>query len=342
VAGSRDRIERARREALRFARDARRLARWHRRALGERRKELEAAATAVEQAAAEGEPERLSGALQALNGLWDEHLAPRQRPLWRQLLEAAVLAAILALLVRGLVVDTCRVRSGSMEPTLLPGDVLLVHRTAYGLRLPFLHRHLLDLGAPRRGDVIVFEGPHDPGNAYVKRVVGVPGDVIELREQVLLVNGVPQPRTAAGEYAVAEEGRAGGGDTASICRRYHEALAKGVLTVPEEGDEVSGQVRWESAAAEGVATYDVLQCRRVRLASREGPFEVVAPGSVFVLGDNRDLSADSRGLGGWQVPLGEVRGRVTRVLWSWGEGGWSPHGAVGLRLDRLFKGVASR
>jgi len=341
VAPPGERIDRARREALRFARQARGLARRHRKALGEARAEIEAGATAVEEAAAAGEPERLSGALQALGRLWDQHLAPRRRPLWRQLLESMACAALLALLLRGLVLDTCRVRSGSMEPTLFPGDVLFVERVAYGLRLPFSHRMLWQAGAPRRGDLIVFEGPRDPDNAYVKRVVGVPGDVIELREQVLVVNGVPQPRTAAGDYAVAG-GEEGGGDAASICRRYHEALAKGVLMPPEGDDGAEDQSRWEAAAAEGVASYDVLQCRRVRLAAREGPFDVVAPGRVFVLGDNRDLSADSRGLGGWQVPLGNIRGKVTRLFYSWGEGGWAPHGTDGLRLERLFKDVASR
>jgi len=341
VAAPGERIDRARREALRFARDARGLARRHRKTLGEARAEIDAGATAVEEAAAAGDPEKLSGALQALGRLWDQHLAPRRRPLWRQLLESMALAAVLALLTRGLVLDTVRVRSGSMEPTLLPGDVLFVQRTAYGLRIPFTHRVLPLAGTPRRGDLIVFEGPRDPANDYVKRVVGVPGDVIELREQVLVVNGVPQPRTAAGDYAVAGD-ELGGGEGASICRRYHEALAKGVLAPPEGDDGAEGQSRWEAGAAEGVAAYDVLQCRRASLAAREGPFDAVEPGHVFVLGDNRDQSADSRGLGGWQVPLGNVRGKVTRVFYSWGEGGWAPHGTDGLRLERLFKDVASR
>jgi len=150
---------------------------------------------------------------------------------------------------------------------------------------------------------------------------------------------VAQPRTAIGDYAVAVDGEGEGPRGASICRRFREALARGTFGTGS-GDE--GAARWDAAASEGVASYEVLQCKRPRAGAREGPFEVVAPEHVFVLGDNRDLSPDSRGMGGWQVPYGHIRGKVSRILVSWGEGGWSPHGAVGPRFDRLFKDVASR
>jgi signal peptidase I len=338
VTASAVRLDRAGRDATRFARDARRLARRHARSLGSARKEIEAAAAEVEAAAAAGEPDRLSAALQELSRLWDGALAPRLKPLWLEVLQLVAVAVVLAAGTRAFLFDTTRVASISMEPALLPGDVLLVRRSAYAVRVPFTHLRLLDLGAPRRGDLVVFEDPRDPGASYVKRVVGIPGDVIELREQVLHVNGVAQPRTAVGEYAVAEEGTAGGAG-ASICRRFREALARGAFAPPGDGE---GPARWEAAAAAGVATYDVLQCRRAAPDTRQGPFEVVQPDHVFVLGDNRDHSADSRGLGGWQIPHGHLRGRVSVVLVSWGEGGWWPRGSAGLRLDRLFKVVASR
>jgi signal peptidase I len=335
VTSAAGRTARAGREAVRFARDARRAARRHAKRLGEIRGEIEAAVMEVEAAAASGESGELSAALRELSRLWDAHLAPLQKPLWRSALEIAVVAALLALGTRAFLADTSRVQSTSMEPTLLPGDVLLVRKSAYAVRVPFAHLRLLDTGSPRRGDVVVFEDPRDPSSTYVKRVVGVPGDRIELREQVLLVNGVPQPREAVGGYVLREE--AGRGEGPPICSRFREQIAKGSLT-PAGG---SGEARWIAAAEAGVATYDVLQCRRARPDAREGPFEV-KPDHVFVLGDNRDRSADSRSAGGWQIPYSHIRGQAALVLVSWGEGGWWPRGASGLRLDRLFKAVGSR
>jgi signal peptidase I len=332
------RLERARQDARRFARDARRLARRHGRALGEDRAAVETAADAVEAAAGADDADALSAALRRLDALWDAHLARRVKPLWREYGESVLVAVIFALLVRAFVVDAFRIPSGSMSPTLVAGDFIFVSKTAYSLRVPFTSVRLLDTGAPRRGDVIFFRSPVEPGSDYVKRVIGVPGDVVELREQVLYVNGVPQPRTAEGEYAYAERDERTGAAVPESCRKYREALAKGDLSPQADAGEDPAST-WRLAAAAGVASYDVLQCRRPRLASREGPFGIVKPGHVFVLGDNRDLSADSRRAGGWQVPVGHIRGRAAVVFFSWGEGGLGLRRGAGVRFERLFKPI---
>ncbi|HSN90519.1 MAG TPA: signal peptidase I [Anaeromyxobacteraceae bacterium] len=332
-------LDRPRREALRFARDAKRLATRHRRRLGKAREDIENAASEVESAVAAEDNELLSGALQRLDGLWDEHLAFSRKGLLREYAEAVAVAVAVALLLRGFVVDSFTIPTGSMVPTLVAGDHVFVSKLAYGLRIPFTRLHLLRFGAPRRGDVVVFASPRDRSGEYVKRVVGLPGDVIEIREQVLYVNGVPQPRTPAGDYAYEERSASGGTWSTDTCRLFRESLARGTVARPASELPADVEASWQAAAAAGVGTHAVIQCRRARLSAREGPFEVVKPGHVFVLGDNRDRSADSRGEGGWQVPLEAIRGRATLVWWSFGRGGRGPGSQGGVRLDRLFKPV---
>lgn len=329
-------------EAVRFAAATRRFLERRGRGLSERvRAEARAAADALEAAAAAGDPALLGEASARLDLLWRDHLAlaARKGPA-RELLESALLALAVALCARAFVVEAFKIPSSSMVPAVQVGDHILVSKLAYGLRLPFLNRFLVRWSEPRRGDVVVFANPREPGKDYIKRVIGLPGDVVELRDQVVYVNGVPQPRAPAGEVNYDEVSEDGTRWSTETCPAWQESLARARVDPPRSGVAQALDDAYAGAARGGALTHLVVQCRRGRLGEREGPFERVAPGHVFVLGDNRDRSADSRSGGGWQVPLANVKGRAQLVFWSWGRSGWAPRGGpAGLRVERLFKRI---
>jgi signal peptidase I len=163
---------------------------------------------------------------------------------------------ILAVLVlRSFIVEPFRIPSGSMMPTLLPGDFILVNKFAYGLRLPVLNTKIWDAGSPRRGDVVVFRYPEDPTVAYIKRIVGLPGDRLEYRNKQLYINGEPMPQ--------------------SVLPADNAVVMQGEELRLEEIDNVSHNILVK--AGKGMSwSY------------------VVPEGHYFALGDNRDNSRDSR------------------------------------------------
>lgn len=110
----------------------------------------------------------------------------------REYLETLVIAVVLALFIRTFVVQAFKIPSGSMIPTLLIGDHILVNKFIYGIRLPFTDVVAIPLTQPERGDVIVFRFPKDESKDFIKRVIGIPGDKIEVRDKVLYVNGIEQ------------------------------------------------------------------------------------------------------------------------------------------------------
>ncbi len=110
----------------------------------------------------------------------------------REYLDTLVIAIILALVIRTFVVQAFKIPSGSMIPTLLIGDHILVNKFIYGVKLPFTDIVVIPITVPERGDVIVFRFPKDESKDFIKRVVGVPGDKVEVRDKVLYVNGIEQ------------------------------------------------------------------------------------------------------------------------------------------------------
>lgn len=189
---------------------------------------------------------------------------------------------LVLLLLQSFVVQPFRIPSGSMLPTLLIGDFVLVNKFAYGLRDPVFHDKFLALGAPKRGDVVVFRWPVDPGVDFVKRIVGLPGDRITYRGKQLFVNGEVAPLTADGTFAMQDSQRV---------QRMNERLgdvAHGILVNPDRPAE---------------------------------DFElIVPPGEYFAMGDNRDNSDDSRYWG--TVPEANLVGKAFFIPLSWDSASW--------------------
>lgn len=213
------------------------------------------------------------------------------------------LALLVALAIRAFLFEPYSIPSGSMLPTLQIGDYVVVTKFAYGIRVPFTNTMLWQWGVPARGDVIVFERPTVQPETLIKRVVGLPGDTVEIVDGIVHVNGVPQPRNLVEtDYAF--------DDYIELTGSWVSARAD--LFVESFPD------------AEGGNAHLVLHAHRAR-RSREGPYRV-PEGHVLVFGDNRDNSTDSRAFG--VVPLGNIRGRADLIGFSWGKSG--------PRLDRVF------
>jgi signal peptidase I len=201
---------------------------------------------------------------------------------WREY-RGLLLFVLLMCSFRSAWADWVYVPTGSMNPTILEGDRLLIDKHAYGLRVPFSLIHLTRGDNPDRGDIIVFDSPRD-GTSLVKRVIALPGDSVALNGERLIINGV------AASYSA--------GDAAELQRLLRATRAHGPAVVRE-----SGVLRG----------HDILLLPDRRHESVLGPV-TVPPGMYFVLGDNRDNSADSRYIG--FVPRRSIVGRATRVVLS--------------------------
>ncbi len=199
-----------------------------------------------------------------------------------------LILAILA--IRSSVISPYHVPTPSMEPTIKVGDRLLALKLAYNLKVPFTDWVLAEWSKPKRGDIIVFKFPKDPDIDYVKRVVALAGDRIEVKEDDVYINGEKQPRQAFPDRSILDDIS----DNRNAKELYRENL--------------SGVDHWvmQNTPAE----------RRFSTSNwpAEGEVYVVPEDSVFAMGDNRDNSLDSRV---WrEVPMSYVRGKALFVLWS--------------------------
>jgi signal peptidase I len=184
--------------------------------------------------------------------------------------------------IRSSFADWNDVPSGSMKPTILEGDRVYVNKLAYDLKIPFTTQHLLQWGDPRRGDIVVFFSPYD-GKRLVKRVIGLPGDTIELQHDRLILNGKPLG---------------------------YEPLGEASLTELSSNDRTSHLFATEQLPGHphAVAAWPAVPARR-----DFGPVNVPA-GQYFMMGDNRDDSFDSRYYG--PVERRRIVGRATMAVLS--------------------------
>jgi signal peptidase I len=195
---------------------------------------------------------------------------------WTKAISTAIL---LFLVIRTFAVEAFKIPTGSMEGTLLVGDFLLVNKAVYGAEIPLTHQRLPAFSLPRRGDVIVFLPPHDPHKNYVKRIVGSPGDTLEMRDKVLYRNHVEMTEPYA---------------------RHTDPLS----------DPSDPQMDWQLAyLVNRRLTWKTYHPTR----DNWGPL-VVPAGKFFALGDNRDRSEDSRYWG--FLDARAIRGRPMFVYYS--------------------------
>lgn len=174
--------------------------------------------------------------------------------------EAIIIAILIAVVVRTFVVQAFKIPSRSMVPTLLVGDHILVNKFIYGVKVPFLRKTIIPITHPQRGDIVVFIYPNDRSKDYIKRVIGVSGDKIEIKNKIIFING----------------------------KQYSDAY--------------------------GIYSDNVIYPGSMQPRDNFGPV-TVPPESLFVMGDNRDESADSRFWG--FVDLKDVEGKAFIIYWSW-------------------------
>ena len=208
--------------------------------------------------------------------------------------------------LRSFLVEPFKIPSGSMMPTLLIGDFILVNKYTYGIRLPVINTKVVELNSPERGDVMVFRYPGDPSLDYIKRVIGVPGDVVEYRNKKLSINGQAVPLNNTGTYSYVGNGL--NYITAMVYNEQLNGVGHTMMTEPGKPAVYPPQV--VDFPYRENCSYN---------AEGEGFVCKVPQGQYFMMGDNRDASNDSRYWG--FVPDANIVGKAFFIWMNFDEFG---------------------
>ena len=218
-----------------------------------------------------------------------------RRPLWVEYSGSffPVIAAVFFL--RSFLYEPFKIPSSSMSPTLLVGDMILVNKFTYGIRLPIINKKIVDINQPQRGDVMVFKYPKDTSLDYIKRIIGVPGDRIVYRNKRLTVNGQQAQYQPLPDYL--------DGERLSYSKQFDEQLFN-----------VKHRILNDTGAPDYVPNPDQFKGRELCSYNAEGFACTVPDGHYFMMGDNRDNSLDSRFWG--FVPDNYIVGKASFIWFN--------------------------
>jgi signal peptidase I len=248
----------------------------------------------------------LAAVITGLIWLWDARWARPRRtsgepePVVVDMARAFFPVIVVVFLIRSFWVEPFKIPSGSMKPTLLVGDFILVNKYTYGIRLPVINRKVIDINPVARGDVVVFRYPADPSVDYIKRVIGLPGDRVVYKGKRLTVNGETLPMQAGGFYTDSE---------------------LNYLRLPTWNEKIGAKTH-QIMIVPAQPPVDLAQVRqfphRDNCEYNDDGFSCTVPdGEYFMMGDNRDQSSDSRYWG--FVPDDHIKGRAFLVWMNFGD-----------------------